>query len=170
MKPASAWMISTALAVGIAAGASARTEKFESVLATPVGISLQPLGAGQGVGIQFSISGGALATHKTAYGDARGMTLYTYAKDGPGISNCYDDCAQTNPPATAPAGAKPFGEWSVIKRTDGTTQWTRKGQPLYTFAGDKTQGSVAGALSGGGRGFRGTRGGEREINACWPSR
>ena len=160
MKPASAWMISTALAIGIAASASARTEKFESVLATPVGISLQPLGAGQGVGIHFSISGGALAVHKTAYGDARGMTLYTYAKDEPGISNCYDECAKANPPATAPAAAKPFGEWSVIKRSDGTKQWARKGQPLYSFAGDKIQGSVAGMLSGGGRGFRGTRGGD----------
>ena len=152
MKYTTALMVSAALVAGLATAASAKSNKFETVLATPVGITLQPLGAGQGYGLHYSISGGALPVHKTAYADAQGMTLYTYDKDELGKSNCSDDCAKLTPPALAAGNAKPFGEWSLIKRTDGTKQWARNGKPLYTFIGDKTPGALAGAMSGG-RGY-----------------
>ena len=148
MKKVFAVLVGTALAATLATGAIAK-DKFESVLATPIGITLQPLGPGQGIGLHGNASGGFLAAHKTAFGDENGKTLYTYDKDEPGKSNCTDACIKDNPPALAPACAKPFGEWSAIKRADGSRQWARKGQPLYTFVGDKMNGSVGGSVSGG---------------------
>ncbi len=151
MKRAAQLAIAATLVAGFAAGAQA-AGKFETPAATPVGVTLQPLGAGQGLGIHFSISGGYLAAHKTAYGDTRGMTLYTYAKDEAGKSNCVADCTKANPPFIAAANAKASGDWSLVKRDDGAKQWAHKGKPLYTYVGDKMNGSLNGAMAGG-RGF-----------------
>ncbi len=152
MKRVSAMVIGMVLAAGLAASASARTEKLTSVLSTPMGITLQPLGVGQGLGIEFNASGGFLAAHKTAYGDAKGMTLYTYAKDEAGKSNCIGECTKSFLPAVAGKDAKAFGEWSLIKRDDGARQWAVKGKPLYTYVEDKIPGSVGGQMPGG-RGY-----------------
>ncbi|NUT83392.1 MULTISPECIES: COG4315 family predicted lipoprotein [Pseudomonas] len=75
--------------------------------------------------------------------DSKGMTLYTFAKDSAGKSMCNDKCAANWPPLMAEAGDKSMGDWTVIKRDDGSMQWAYKGKPLYTFvkdtkAGDKT--------------------------------
>jgi predicted lipoprotein with Yx(FWY)xxD motif len=76
--------------------------------------------------------------------DAKGMTLYTYDKDTPGMSNCTGECAEYWPPAKAEAGAKPVGDLTLIKRADGTMQWADGGKPLYTFVKDKQPGDVMG--------------------------
>ena len=44
--------------------------------------------------------------HGKIYTDAKGMTLYTFAKDGANKSNCYDKCATNWPPFMAAADAK----------------------------------------------------------------
>ncbi len=78
--------------------------------------------------------------------DDAGMTVYTYAKDdrNSGKSVCNDKCATNWPPVEASADAKPEGDYSVIKRDDGTHQWAYKGQPLYTFIKDKQPGDRTG--------------------------
>jgi predicted lipoprotein with Yx(FWY)xxD motif len=76
--------------------------------------------------------------------DAKGMTLYTYDKDAPGVSNCSGECAEYWPPAKAEADAKPTGDLTIIKRADGTMQWADNGKPLYTFVKDKKPGDVMG--------------------------
>jgi predicted lipoprotein with Yx(FWY)xxD motif len=76
--------------------------------------------------------------------DAHGMVLYSYDKDGKGVSNCNDACAKNWPPLMAPAGAKAEGEWSLVKRADGTEQWAYDGKPLYTFAADKAPSDATG--------------------------
>lgn len=75
-----------------------------------------------------------------------GHTVYTFAKDSAhtGMSACYDQCAQNWPPLTAAPAAKPMGDYSIITRTDGTRQWTFKGQPLYYFAKDAKPGDKVG--------------------------
>ena len=78
------------------------------------------------------------------YTDANGMTLYTYDKDEAGKSNCYDKCAANWPPLKAEADAKDEGEWTVVKRTDGTAMWAYEGHPLYTFIKDKKAGDTTG--------------------------
>jgi predicted lipoprotein with Yx(FWY)xxD motif len=91
---------------------------------------------------------GPFKTMNTAVGevltDAKGMTLYTYDKDTPGMSNCTGECAEYWPPAMADAMAKPTGDLTVIKRPDGSMQWADKGMPLYTFAKDQRPGDMLG--------------------------
>jgi predicted lipoprotein with Yx(FWY)xxD motif len=78
------------------------------------------------------------------YTDAKGMTLYTFDKDEKGKSNCYDKCAANWPPLKAKASAKTEGDWSVVKRTDGTHMWAYDGKPVYTFVKDKKAGDMNG--------------------------
>ena len=59
------------------------------------------------------------------FGDAKGMTLYTYARDiTPGISACVEACAKLWPPLMAAADAVESGEWTIISRDEGERQRT----------------------------------------------
>lgn len=77
------------------------------------------------------------------------MSLYYYAKDAAGVSNCYDTCAANWPPVVLDANAVLGENYSLIARTDGTMQAAFKGQPLYLFAGDKDVGDINGDGVGG---------------------
>ncbi len=81
--------------------------------------------------------------------DASGKALYTYDKDAEGKSNCNDKCAQNWPPLAAKADASEEGDWTIIKRDDGTSQWAYKGKPLYTWIKDEKPGAAAGDGVGG---------------------
>lgn len=81
----------------------------------------------------------------TALVNGKGMTLYTYAKDGKDKSNCTGGCASFWPPDTAPPGAISMGAWSLVKRPNGTKQWAYDDQPLYTFSRDRKPGQAKGA-------------------------
>ncbi|KIL98684.1 Orf21 putative lipoprotein [Paramagnetospirillum magnetotacticum MS-1] len=76
--------------------------------------------------------------------DEKGMTLYTFDKDAPGMSACVDACAQNWPPLMAAGGAMAEGDYTVIKRADGSMQWAYKGKPLYTWAKDAKPGDTTG--------------------------
>ncbi|GGU48996.1 hypothetical protein GCM10009504_01790 [Pseudomonas laurentiana] len=76
--------------------------------------------------------------------DAQGMTLYTFDKDMGGKSMCSGECAKNWPPLMVKAGEKAEGEWTQIKRDDGTMQWAYDGKPLYTFIKDKKAGDMTG--------------------------
>lgn len=113
------------------------------VWATPEGITLQPLGKAQGYGLDKE-SAILLPRTKIGYADASGMTLYSYGKDPSGRSLCVGECEKLWPPALAEADAEPLGDWSVIRRDDGSSQWALKGKPLYRYAKDVDIGSIAG--------------------------
>lgn len=97
--------------------------------------------------------GGAVKTAeiggKQVLTDANGMTLYTFDKDTPGVSNCYDDCAVKWPPLFAADDAQDDGEFTVVTRTDGTRMWAHKGWPLYLWINDKAPGDITGDMVGG---------------------
>lgn len=76
--------------------------------------------------------------------DAHKMTLYTFDKDGKGISNCYDDCAAKWPPLMGEAGTDLAKGYSLIKRKDGGMQVAYKDQPLYLWFKDKKPGDMTG--------------------------
>jgi len=61
-----------------------------------------------------------------------------------GTATCDADCAKTWRPLVAPADAQPSGYWEVASRDDGTKQWSYRGFPLYTFAGDEKPGDMKG--------------------------
>lgn len=72
------------------------------------------------------------------------MTLYTFDNDSAGLSSCYDECAENWPPFIAMKGAKPSGDYSLVKRKDGNEQWAKDGMPLYYWVKDKKAGDVTG--------------------------
>ena len=78
--------------------------------------------------------------------DAKGLTLYWFAPDSPNKSVCYGSCAAYWPPVAgnASAGSGVTGTIGTIKRTDGTTQATYDGHPLYTYIGDNAPGQDGG--------------------------
>ena len=83
--------------------------------------------------------------------NSSGMTLYTFDKDaaGSGKSSCNGTCAGIWPALSAPADAKPSGDWTVVTRDDGSRQWAYKGRPLYTFVKDQKAGDKSGEGVGG---------------------
>lgn len=78
--------------------------------------------------------------------DKSGMTVYTFDQDkaNSGKSVCNDACAKNWPPVEASADAKPDGDYSLVKRDDGTMQWAYRGMPLYTFVKDTKPGDKKG--------------------------
>jgi predicted lipoprotein with Yx(FWY)xxD motif len=81
--------------------------------------------------------------------DGQGRTVYEFASDKPGMSNCNDVCLQYWPvvkaPATLPAAVPGVtGKIGEITRSDGTKQLTVNGWPLYTYEGDSAAGSTKG--------------------------
>lgn len=85
--------------------------------------------------------------------DAKGLTLYWYAKDTAMTSACTGSCATAWPPlAGKPAAAMGFrlvGKFGTITRANAVLQATYKGHPLYTYAGDMAPGQVKGNGLGG---------------------
>jgi predicted lipoprotein with Yx(FWY)xxD motif len=82
--------------------------------------------------------------------DAKGMTLYTWDKDAPGVSNCYDKCATNWPPLLVSADTAVDGDFTLVDRT-GTDQKVvaYKGMPLYTWVKDEKPGDTTGDGVGG---------------------
>jgi predicted lipoprotein with Yx(FWY)xxD motif len=76
--------------------------------------------------------------------DSKGMTLYIFDKDADGKSACNGGCATNWPPLASAAGASATGDWTIITRDDGATQWAYKGKPLYVFIKDAKPGDAAG--------------------------
>lgn len=77
-----------------------------------------------------------------------GRTLYTFDKDGDGVSRCAAPCTTTWPPYLVKAGETPAG-LTPIARGDGSRQWALAGKPLYFFAGDQQPGDARGDGVGG---------------------
>lgn len=81
---------------------------------------------------------------------SNGMTLYTYAKDKTGVSNCAGTCAVNWPPySTASASGLALsvglsGALGTLTRSDASIQITYNGHPLYFFKNDKKPGDTAG--------------------------
>ncbi len=105
----------------------------------------------------MSGGGASLIKVKTSIGpvlaDAKGFTLYWYAKDTRMTSNCTGGCATAWPPLIgtpkAAMGVRLTGKLGAITRSGGLTQATYKGHPLYTYAGDTAPGQVKGNGLGG---------------------
>lgn len=94
-----------------------------------------------------------LAAGSTPYGPIlvgkNGRTVYMFTRDTDGQSACYDRCAQVWPPVLTDipvitgngADTKLIG---TVKRTDGTTQVTYNGMPLYYYFADAAPGDLKG--------------------------
>ncbi len=78
--------------------------------------------------------------------DASGNALYTYGADTAGVSNCSGSCLYSWPMyAVTTSSASLPTNITVIKRSDGSSQYAYKDLPLYTFSADS-----AGQVTGDG--------------------
>jgi predicted lipoprotein with Yx(FWY)xxD motif len=114
-----------------------------------LGVSVAHAG---GPGLASTASGGraALKTAKISgvrvLTNAQGLTLYWFAPDIPTRSACNGVCAGYWPPVTGTPSAGPGipGTLGTFKRSDGSTQATYNGHPLYTYVGDTAPGQAFG--------------------------
>ena len=91
----------------------------------------------------------SVAERQGLLADSAQRTLYTFDKDAPGKSNCYDACAAAWPPFYATEGEAKRAGFGVIVRDDGTRQWMLDGKPIYYFAADVRPGDAKGDGQGG---------------------
>jgi len=110
--------------------------RFFSALAAATLLTAQPAMA------QTTESAGLLR-------DSAGKTLYTFDKDAPNESRCFDGCAAAWPPFLAGDAARAAGRLALIARKGGSRQWTWDDKPLYYYAGDTQPGQAKGDGSGG---------------------
>jgi predicted lipoprotein with Yx(FWY)xxD motif len=81
--------------------------------------------------------------------DSNGRTVYLFEKDTGPKSTCFGTCATDWPPVTTSgkpsAGTGVTGSMlGTTKRSDGKTQVTYNGHPLYQYIGDQKAGDTAG--------------------------
>jgi predicted lipoprotein with Yx(FWY)xxD motif len=81
--------------------------------------------------------------------DSQGRTLYLFEADKGTMSACGGACASVWPPLTT-TGKPTAGpglaasKLGTAKRSDGASEVTFNGHPLYTFAGDSAPGQTSG--------------------------
>ena len=91
----------------------------------------------------------SLGTYLT---NSTGWTVYLFTNDtrGGGKSSCYGECQTFWPPVQASASSLSLAmglnasSFGTITRTDGSTQLTYQGWPLYYYALDKAAGQANG--------------------------
>ena len=76
--------------------------------------------------------------------NAKGFTVYSFGPDTSTMSNCNGTCAQNWPPVKPGTASAVKGTFGTIKRSNGSTQATFDGHPLYTFVGDTAPGEAKG--------------------------
>jgi predicted lipoprotein with Yx(FWY)xxD motif len=141
--PAGAWLDAGAPGALVAAGGV-------SVVALVL-LSVAVAGAGSPAGTPATASAGTMlktaeAGGATVIANGKGFTLYWFAPDTSAKSNCTGTCAVYWPPVTGSPTAGPgvTGTVGTITRSDGSTQATYDGHPLYTYIGDSAPGQANG--------------------------
>jgi predicted lipoprotein with Yx(FWY)xxD motif len=113
------------------------------------------------------------ANGKTLYKWSQHRLRNGYSGEAPGTPECYDDvltvtaglmspyppgiilpeldsrvsCTDLWPPVFADDDAETLGEWTIVKRKDGSKQWAFDEQPLYTSVRDSRPGDVLGGTT-----------------------
>ncbi|HEX9634320.1 MAG TPA: hypothetical protein VGB34_02425 [Candidatus Limnocylindria bacterium] len=155
-QPAVALLASLMLVLAACAAATTATpsESEAAVESTPAPESeaAEPSESEAAAGAELTVSETSAGSALAGEG---GMTLYTFDNDSNGESSCYEGCVTNWPPfvvdegAEATAGEGVTGDIGTTARTDGTTQVTYDGSPLYYFASDSAPGDATGDGVGG---------------------
>src|SRR5687767_973236 len=121
MRKGSAWVIAGAIALSGAWAGSAQGQT--GVPMVPPGITL--------IEVVRELPSSSDDVLWFRPGDAEGRTFLVSDADQAGVSNCQGGCAEEFAPLLAPAGAQPLGDWSLVRRSDGRSQWAYQSRPLY---------------------------------------
>lgn len=131
-------------------GNAGSTESSESTGGAYGGDTTLPVEPGGGTGGEAAnVSLASVGGLGLVLVDAKGFTLYDFHKDKGGKSACYGQCAAVWPPLLTdgeptPGNGAQASLLGTVERTDGTTQVTYAGHPLYTYAADKKPGEANG--------------------------
>jgi len=139
-----------ALALAISACGSSSSSSAASG-STPAAAGSSSAASASAASSASSSSGGTTLAARTIGGqqvltNSAGLTVYWFAPDTSTTSKCTGSCATYWPPVKGPAtaGSGVTGTLGTITRSDGTTQATYDGHPLYTYAGDTAPGQAKG--------------------------
>jgi predicted lipoprotein with Yx(FWY)xxD motif len=129
-------------AVALAACGSSTTSTPTSAGTTPAGSSTtSTTSSASGLKTMSTSSGTILVT-------ASGMAVYWFAPDTSTASKCNSSCASYWPPLTGTpslaSGVTLPDKLGTITRSNGQTQATYDGHPLYTYVSDTTAGQISG--------------------------
>jgi predicted lipoprotein with Yx(FWY)xxD motif len=148
------WAAAGLAALALAVSACGSSSSSSSATGTPAGgassaaASAPASSASANTVLSTTINGTQVLTN------SKGLTLYWFVPDTSTKSNCNGSCATYWPPVKGPvtAGSGVTGTLGTITRSDGSTQATYDGHPLYTYVGDTAPGQAKGNglnLSGG---------------------
>ena len=148
------WAAAGLAALALAVSACGSSSSSSSATSTPAAGASSPAAsapassASANTVLSTTINGTQVLTN------SKGLTLYWFVPDTSTKSNCNGSCATYWPPVTGPvtAGSGVTGTPGTITRSDGSTQATYDGHPLYTYVGDTAPGQAKGNglnLSGG---------------------
>jgi predicted lipoprotein with Yx(FWY)xxD motif len=121
-----------------------RVMALVAVLAVVGVVGVEAAGAAYGSGSRAA----TIKTRHTALGtilvDSKGRTIYLFEKDKTKKSTCSGACATNWPPVTTSGSPKASGgvnarKLGTTKRSDGSTQVTYNGHPLYLFVADQNK-------------------------------
>lgn len=103
-----------------------------------------PVDSADNGGVEISVVSGTTLDSSGVRVDKNGFSLYFFANDTDGVSNCNDNCATVWPPLFADKGARGYDRYSIITRDDGSQQWAYDGKALYLYDGDNAAGDTNG--------------------------
>jgi predicted lipoprotein with Yx(FWY)xxD motif len=148
-----ALLAAAALAAGCGTSYSSKSASGGSTASQGSGGSGYGYGHASASTTTASSSRAAIALKNTSLGrilvGGKGMTIYLFEKDKGTMSTCTAACAQFWPPVTTKGAAKAgagvaAAKLGTTKRSDGSTQVTYDGHPLYYYSGDMKPGDVTG--------------------------
>jgi predicted lipoprotein with Yx(FWY)xxD motif len=153
MRP-TRWQSLVTLVAGVGLVAAACSSAASTPAATVLSATATPVVTVAPSAMATAASGVTIGTAQSALGSfltgPSGHTLYVFAADTTGKSNCNGSCATNWPALTAASGATitgptgATGTFSLITRDDGTMQVAYNGMPLYYFKGDSAAGDTNG--------------------------
>jgi len=147
-------VIKATVFLGLAALLVAGCASKKSSSGTPTAANTTAAAAAGGSGAAAAETGAAtISVQKGSLGDylvdGSGKTVYLYTPDTSSTPTCYGECAAFWPPVLT-KGSPHAGTGAIASklgtspRTDGTTQVTYNGHPLYEYMRDQSAGDING--------------------------
>ena len=148
------WAAAGLAALALAVSACGSSSSSSSAASTPAAGASSPAASAPASSASANTVLSTTINGTQVLANSKGFTLYWFVPDTSTKSNCNGSCATYWPPVKGPvtAGSGVTGTLGTITRSDGSTQATYDGHPLYTYVGDTAPGQAKGNglnLSGG---------------------